>query len=128
MQMMEKLQVDQITGLSPAIAIEQKTISRKPRSNPGTYVSVLGEIRNVLAQTPEVKALGYKPDRFSFNVKGGRCEAQRVKLDVIKTANWIIDLGPEGGQNGGDIVAEGPPAEIAISDTSYTGRYLRSHL
>jgi len=259
--------------INKVINITQSPIGRNPRSNPGTYVGVLGEIRNVLAQTPESKALGYKPGRFSFNVKGGRCEAckgygykkvelhfladvwvkckecdghrfnhqtleirykdkniadilnmdiqealtffenhpkifrilqtlhdvgldyiklgqsaltlsggeaQRVKLakelsrvatgktiyfldepttglhfsdiqrlldvlhrlvdagntviiiehnlDVIKTADWIIDLGPEGGQKGGYIIAEGSPKEIARSDSSYTGRYLRNHL
>ncbi|MFN2145163.1 MAG: excinuclease ABC subunit UvrA, partial [Anaerolineales bacterium] len=267
---------DAIEGLdqvNKVINITQSPIGRNPRSNPGTYVGVLGEIRNVLTQTPEAKALGYKPGRFSFNVKGGRCEAckgygykkvelhfladvwvkckecegtrfnqqtleirykgkniadildmdiqealaffgnhpkicrilqtlhdvgldyiklgqsaltlsggeaQRVKLakelsrvatgktvyfldepttglhfsdiqrlldvlhrlvdagntviiiehnlDVIKTADWIIDLGPEGGQKGGYIIAEGTPQEITRTKTSYTGHYLKAHL
>jgi excinuclease ABC subunit A len=267
---------DAIEGLdliNKVINITQSPIGRNPRSNPGTYVGVLGHIRKVLSQTPEAKALGYKPGRFSFNVKGGRCEAckgygykkvelhfladvwvkckeceghrfnhqtleirykgkniadildmdiqealaffenhpkinrilqtlhdvgldyiklgqsaltlsggeaQRVKLakelsrvatgktvyfldepttglhfsdiqrlldvlhrlvdagntviiiehnlDVIKTADWIIDLGPEGGQKGGYIIAEGTPIQIARSENSYTGHYLYDHL
>lgn len=252
------------------VNITQSPIGRNPRSNPGTYVGVLGEIRKVFAEMPQAKALGYKPGRFSFNVKGGRCEecrgygykkvemhfladvwvkcatcdgarfnrqtlaitykekniaevldmdvqqaliffenhpkinrvlqtlhdvgldyvklgqsaltlsggeAQRVKLakelsrvatgrtvyildepttglhfadiqrlldvlhrlvdagntviviehnlDVIKTADWIIDLGPEGGDRGGYIIAEGTPEEVAEIGKSYTGRFLK---
>jgi excinuclease ABC subunit A len=259
--------------VNKVINITQSPIGRNPRSNPGTYVGVLSEIRNVLNQTPEAKARGYKPGRFSFNVKGGRCEtckgygykkvelhfladvwvkckecdgsrfnrqtleirykdkniadildmdvqealtffenhpkihrilqtlhdvgldyiklgqsaltlsggeAQRVKLakelsriatgktlyfldepttglhfsdiqrlldvlhrlvdsgntviviehnlDVIKTADWILDLGPEGGQKGGYIVAEGSPEAVAQCPESHTGKYLRAIL
>ena len=251
------------------IAIDQSPIGRTPRSNPGTYIKVFDDIRNLFAQLPESKLRGYKPGRFSFNVKGGRCEAcegngsnklemdfladvwvtcpvceghrfnretlqvrfkgksiadvlemdieqalvhfenipkihhklstlhsvgldylkigqpsptlsggeaQRIKLarelvkkstgqtlylldepttglhfadiqlllnvlhgfveagntvlvvehnlDVIKTADWVIDLGPEGGAGGGTIVASGPPAEIAKHKKSYTGKAL----
>jgi excinuclease ABC subunit A len=264
---------DGIQGLDQidkVINITQDPIGRNPRSNPGTYVGVLGEIRKVFAEMPDAKALGYKPGRFSFNVKGGRCEdcrgygykkvemhfladvwvkcaacdgtrfnrqtlavtykekniadvldmdvqealtffenhpkikrilqtlhdvgldyvklgqsaltlsggeAQRVKLakelsrvatgrtvyfldepttglhfadiqrlldvlhrlvdagntviviehnlDVIKTADWILDLGPEGGDKGGHIVVEGTPEEVAKIDGSYTGRFLK---
>ena len=261
--------IEGIDQVDKIINITQDPIGRNPRSNPGTYVGVLSEIRTVFAQTQQAKALGFKPGRFSFNVKGGRCEAcrgygsnkvemhfladvwvrcsecngrrfnrqtlsveykskniadvldmdiqealkffwdhpkirrilqtlhdvgldyiklgqsaltlsggeaQRVKLakelsrvatgrtiylldepttglhfadiqrlldvlhrlvdagntviviehnlDVIKTADWIIDLGPEGGDNGGYIVAEGTPEEVSQNETSYTGRFL----
>lgn len=259
--------------LDKVIHISQSPIGRNPRSNPGTYVGVLNEIRQVFASTPDARALGYAAGRFSFNVKGGRCEAcagygskkvemhflpdvwvrckecagkrfnhqtlaiqykgkniaevlemdvqqalsffenhpkiqrvlqtlhdvgldyiklgqsaltlsggeaQRVKLakelsrvstgrtlyfldepttglhfadiqrlldvlhrlvdagntviviehnlDVIRTADWVIDLGPEGGDAGGDIVAEGTPEEIALAGSSYTGQFLRNVL
>jgi excinuclease ABC subunit A len=265
---------DRLEGLEASrvdkvINITQEPIGRTPRSNPATYVGVFTQIRELFAQVPEAKARGYKPGRFSFNVKGGRCEtcqgygqkkiemhflpdvwvacdvckgsrfnretlqirykgrniaetlnmdvnealehfssipkiqrrletlsdvglgyiklgqsattlsggeAQRVKLakelsrvatgdtlylldepttglhfadiqklldvlhrltdagntviviehnlDVIKTADWIIDLGPEGGEDGGQIVAQGAPEEVAGMPTSHTGRFL----
>jgi excinuclease ABC subunit A len=256
--------------LDKVINITQDPIGRTPRSNPATYVKVFDRIRRVFASTPESKARGYKAGRFSFNVKGGRCEvckghgqkkiemhfladvwvkcqacngkrynretlairykgkniadvldmdvqealeffehhpkisrilqtlhdvgldyvklgqsattlsggeAQRVKLakelgrvatgrtlyildepttglhfadiqrlldvlhrlvdagntviviehnlDVIKTADWIIDLGPEGGEEGGRIIAEGSPETVARVEESYTGQALR---
>jgi len=256
--------------LDKAIDITQEPIGRTPRSNPATYVGLFDEIRNLFASTPDAKARGFKSGRFSFNVKGGRCEscgghgkkriqmhfladvwvtcqeckgtrfnretlavhykgkniaevldmdvqealvffanhptisrmlqtlhdvgmdyvklgqaattlsggeAQRVKLakelgrvatgrtiyildepttglhfadiqhlldvlhrlvdagntvivvehnlDVIKTADWIVDLGPEGGEAGGAIVAEGPPEQVAQIAESYTGQFLR---
>jgi excinuclease ABC subunit A len=255
------------------INITQEPIGRTPRSNPATYVGVFGDIRELFARVPEAKARGYKPGRFSFNVKGGRCEAcaghgqkkiemhflpdvwvtcdvcrgsrfnretlqirykgtdiaetlnmdvnealghfanipkiqrklqtladvglgyiklgqsattlsggeaQRVKLakelsrvatgdtayfldepttglhfadiqklldvlhrltdagnteiviehnlDVIKTADWIIDLGPEGGDGGGQIVAQGTPEEVVTVAESYTGQFLKQTL
>jgi excinuclease ABC subunit A len=255
------------------INIDQSPIGRTPRSNPATYVGVFTPIRELFASLPESKARGWKPGRFSFNVKGGRCEhcqgdgtikiemnflpdvyitcevchgkrfnadtldvrfkgkniaevlnmtveegseffahipsiahklrtmldvglgyirlgqsaltlsggeAQRVKLslelarratgrtlyfldepttglhfadvrqllevihrlvdsgntvvmiehnlDIIKQADWVIDLGPEGGDRGGMIVAEGTPEEIAACKDSYTGQYLRPML
>jgi len=264
---------DRIEGLEhldKVINITQDPIGRTPRSNPATYVKVFDQIRRVFASTPTAKARGYKPGRFSFNVKGGRCEAckghgqnriemhfladvwvrcqeckgtrynretlaihykgkniaevldmdvqealeffanhpkisrilqtlhdvgldyvklgqsattlsggeaQRVKLakelsrvatgrtlyildepttglhfadiqrlldvlhrlvdagntvvviehnlDVVKTADWIIDLGPEGGDEGGNIIAQGPPEGVAQLDGSYTGQFLR---
>ncbi len=267
---------DSIEGLelvNKVINITQEPIGRNPRSNPGTYAGVLGEIRQVFASTPEAKALGFDPGRFSFNVKGGRCEecqgygfkkvemhflpdvwvkckacegkrfnrqtlsilykgktiadvldmdvqealrffenypdirrilqtlddvgldyvklgqsaltlsggeAQRVKLakelsraatgdtiyildepttglhfadiqklldvlhrltdagntviviehnlDVIRTADWILDLGPEGGEKGGYIVAEGTPEDVAQAAGSFTGQYLQKVL
>ncbi len=268
--------VEDILGLEQldkVIDIDQSPIGRTPRSNPATYTGVFTDIRDLFAQLPEAKVRGYKPGRFSFNVKGGRCEAcqgdgiikiemhflpdvyvqcevckgarynretlevhykgkniaevldmtanqaarfleniprikgkletlrevglgyirlgqsattlsggeaQRVKLakelgrratgrtiyildepttglhfadirklldvlqhlveagntvviiehnlDVIKTADYIIDLGPEGGSRGGEIVACGTPEEVARNSRSHTGRYLRSHL
>ncbi|MFN3642377.1 MAG: excinuclease ABC subunit UvrA [Gemmobacter sp.] len=256
--------------LDKVIDIDQRPIGRTPRSNPATYTGAFGPIRDWFAGLPEAKARGYQPGRFSFNVKGGRCEAcqgdgvlkiemnflpdvyvtcetckgarynretleirfkgksiadvldmtvedaqqffaavpairekmdalvrvglgyvkvgqqattlsggeaQRVKLskelsrratgrtlyildepttglhfedvrkllevlhelvdqgntvvviehnlDVIKTADWIIDIGPEGGDGGGEIVATGTPEEVALVERSHTGRYLR---
>jgi len=267
---------DSIEGLEhidKVINITQEPIGRTPRSNPATYVAVMPHIRELFSLTPEAKTRGYKAGRFSFNVKGGRCEAcrghgkklvemhflpdvwvtcnvckgmrfnqetllvrykgkniadvlnmdvdealaffenvpqvkrilqtlsevglgyiklgqsattlsggeaQRVKLakelarlstgdtvyildepttglhfadiqklldvlhrltdagntviviehnlDVVKTADWIIDLGPEGGEAGGYIVAEGTPEEVTKVDTSYTGLFLKKVL
>ena len=263
---------ESISGLElfdKVVAVDQSPIGRTPRSNPATYTGLFTPIRELYAGVPEARTRGYDPGRFSFNVKGGRCEAcqgdgvtkvemhfmadvyvpcdicrgkrynretleirykgrsidevlemtvseaapffapvpavarklqtlvdvglgyvrlgqsattlsggeaQRVKLslelskrdsgstlyildepttglhfhdiqlllhvlhrlrdagntvvviehnlDVIKTADWVIDLGPEGGEGGGRIVAEGPPEAIAASEASHTGRYL----
>ena len=270
------LEFDSITGakfLDKVVDIDQKPIGRTPRSNPATYTGVFTFIRDMFAKLPESKIRGYKPGRFSFNVKGGRCEscegdgiikiemnflpdvyvtceicagkrynretlevkyrgksiaevlgmpvsealgffknvpsihkklhtlndvglgyihlgqqattlsggeAQRVKLatelskvsaaktlyildepttglhfedirmllhvlqrlvergntvlviehnlDVIKTADWIIDLGPEGGNDGGTVLATGTPEEITSVKTSYTGSFLKQIL
>ncbi|HDI51556.1 MAG TPA: excinuclease ABC subunit UvrA, partial [Bacteroidetes bacterium] len=270
------LPYDSIEGLEhidKVIDIDQSPIGRTPRSNPATYTGVFTMIRDLFAQLPDAKMRGYKPGRFSFNVKGGRCEAcqgdgiikiemhflpdvyvtcevckgkrynretleikykgksiadvldmtvsealkffeniprirhklqtiydvglgyirlgqqattlsggeaQRVKLstelskiatgrtlyildepttglhfedvkmllnvlnrlvekgntviviehnlDVIKTADYIIDLGPEGGDEGGWVVATGTPEEIAQNEHSYTGKFLRKEL
>ena len=264
---------DNLTGLehvNKVINITQEPIGRTPRSNPATYIGMYTNIREIFAQVPEAKARGYKPGRFSFNVKGGRCEAcqghgkkriemhflpdvwvtcdvcrgtrfnretlqirykgkniadmldmdvneallhfanipkiqrrlqtladvglgyiklgqsattlsggeaQRVKLakelsraatgdtvyildepttglhfadiqklldvlhrltdagntviviehnlDVVKTADWIIDLGPEGGDGGGQIVAQGTPEQLSQVAQSYTGQFLK---
>src|SRR5205814_1528864 len=161
-------------------------IGRTPRSNPATYTNIFDHIRQLYAQTREARARGYKPGRFSFNVKGGRCEVcrgdgqikiemhflpdvyvpceqchgkrynraeataglhfadgQRLldvlsrlveagntvimiehNLDVIKTADRIIDLGPEGGEEGGELLATGTPEEVAATSGSYTGEFL----
>ncbi len=262
--------IEGLEHLDKVVDIDQSPIGRTPRSNPATYTGLFTPIRELFAQTQEARARGYKPGRFSFNVKGGRCEAcqgdgvikvemhflpdiyvpcdvckgkrynretlevrykgknihevldmtvedareffdavpmlnrklqtlmdvglsyirlgqsattlsggeaQRVKLsrelskrdtgqtlyildepttglhfhdiaqlldvlhrlrdhgntvvviehnlDVIKTADWIIDLGPEGGSGGGQIVAVGTPEELAKKKKSHTGRFLR---
>ncbi len=261
--------IDGLDAIDKVIDIDQSPIGRTPRSNPATYTGLFGDIRDLFANLPDAKVRGYKPGRFSFNVKGGRCEAcqgdgilriemhflpdvfvtcescggrrynretlevrykgqsiadvlemtasdaldflgaipsaqrklqtlvdvglgyihlgqqattlsggeaQRVKLakelakrstgqtlyvldepttglhfedvakllevlhrlvdqgnsvlviehnlDVIKTADWIIDLGPEGGSGGGQIIAEGPPEAVARVEASHTGQYL----
>lgn len=265
--------IEGIKQLDKAIIIDQSPIGRTPRSNPATYTGVFTPIRELFAQVPEAKLRGYSPGRFSFNVKGGRCEncagdgiikiemhflpdvyipcevckgkrynrealeihykgksisdvlemtcetaleffenipsiarklqtlvdvglgyitlgqpattlsggeAQRIKLaselsrratgrtlyildepttglhmadvdkllhvlhalvdtgnsmiviehnlDVIKSADHIIDMGPDGGQNGGLVVAEGTPEEIAKNKNSYTGQFLKKML
>ncbi len=262
--------IEGIEYIDKVIDIDQNPIGRTPRSNPATYTGVFSFIRDLFATTPEAKVRGYKPNRFSFNVKGGRCEAcggdgiikiemhflpdvyvtcevckgkrynretlevlykgkniadvlemtvvealdffsnipkireklqtlydvglgyltlgqpsttlsggeaQRIKLsrelsrrstgrtlylldepttglhfadvqklldvlsrltdmgntviiiehnlEVIKTADYIIDLGPEGGDKGGYLVAAGPPEEIVQNPHSYTGKYLK---
>jgi excinuclease ABC subunit A len=269
----QHVSVEGLGHLDKVIDIDQSPIGRTPRSNPATYTGTFTPIRELFAQVPEAKIRGYKPGRFSFNVKGGRCEAcrgegiiqiemhflpdvyvpcevckgkrynrealeikykgktisdvldmtvdealdfferipsianklrtlrdvglgyirlgqpattlsggeaQRIKLatelskratgktlyildepttglhfadveklllvlnrlvdsgntvvviehnlDVIKTADWIVDLGPEGGDAGGTIVAEGTPEEIAACHLSYTGQFLRHAL
>ncbi|BAZ10522.1 excinuclease ABC subunit A [Calothrix sp. NIES-4071] len=262
-----------LTAIDKAIVIDQSPIGRTPRSNPATYTGVFDVIRDVFCQTVEAKARGYKAGQFSFNVKGGRCEAcsgqgvnviemnflpdvyvqcevckgarynretlqvkyknqsisdvlnmtveesleffqnipkavvrlqtlvdvglgyirlgqpattlsggeaQRVKLatelsrratgktlylidepttglsfydvhklldvlqrlvdkgnsvlliehnlDVIRCSDWVIDLGPEGGDKGGELIAVGTPEEVAKNETSHTGQYLKQAL
>ena len=68
-------EIEGLDKIDKVIAIDQKPIGRTPRSNPATYTGVFTDIRDLFANTPESKARGYKPGRFSFNVKGGRCEA-----------------------------------------------------
>ena len=222
--------------LEKVIDIDQSPIGRTPRSNPATYTGVFDFIRELFSQTTEAKIRGYKTGRFSFNVKGGRCEAchgdgiikiemhflpdvyvpcevcrgqrynretlevhyksklgyirlgqpattlsggeaQRIKLatelsrrstgttiyildepttglhmadvdrllqvlhrlvdagntvlviehnlDVIKTADYLIDLGPEGGNRGGEVIVTGTPEEVAACSKSYTGQFLQ---
>ena len=265
--------IEGIEHLDKVVHVDQSPIGRNPRSNPATYTGVWDAVRALFAQTPEAQLRGYGPGRFSFNVKGGRCEAckgdgtlkiemnflpdvyvpcevcegarynqetleikyrgksvaevldmpiseaaeffapinkisrhlntlvevglgylrlgqsattlsggeaQRVKLaselqrrsngrtiyvldepttglhledirklmlvlqslvdkgnsviviehnlDVIKCADWVIDLGPEGGDGGGTLVAQGTPEQVAKVKTSYTGQYLRQLL
>src|ERR671934_112442 len=149
------------------IDIDQSPIGRTPRSNPATYTKLFDHIRELYSLTPEAKVRGYKPGRFSFNVRGGRCETCKgdgqIKIemhflpdvyvpcetcqgrrynretlevrfkgksiaDVIKQADWIVDLGPEGGEAGGEVVACGTPEQVAAVDGSHTGMFLRSVL
>ncbi len=264
------LRIDGIEHIDKVIAIDQSPIGRTPRSNPATYTGIFSDIRSIFASTPEARARGYADGRFSFNVKGGRCEAcqgdgtlkiemhflpdvyvkcdvckgkrynretleikykgktisdvlemtvdegceffdaypslkrklgvmrdvglgyvkigqssttlsggeaQRVKLatelsrrstgktlyildepttglhtddvnrlvsildrlvqagntvvviehnlDLIKTADYIIDMGPEGGDGGGTVVVQGTPEQVAQCKQSYTGQYLK---
>jgi excinuclease ABC subunit A len=267
---------DSVAGIDvfdKVIEIDQKPIGRTPRSNPATYTDLFTHVRELYSLTPESKVRGYKPGRFSFNVRGGRCEtckgdgqikiemhflpdvyvpcetckgarynretlevrfkgksiadvldmsveealrffakipklrrrlqtlhdvgldymklgqpattlsggeAQRVKLaselgkvatgttlyildepttglhfadiekllevlqrlvdagntvlviehnlDVIKQADWLVDLGPEGGEAGGELIADGPPEDVAEVEESFTGQYLRNIL
>src|ERR687886_51435 len=222
--------VEGIEALDKVIEIDQKPIGRTPRSNPATYTDLFTHIRELYSLTPEAKVRGYKPGRFSFNVRGGRCETckgdgqikiemhflpdvyvpcetchgrrynretlevrfkgksiadvldmsveealgvklaaelckvatgrtlyildepttglhfadiekllevlQRLvdagdtvlviehNLDLIKTADRLIDMGPEGGEEGGVLLAAGTPEEVAAVDESYTGRFL----
>ena len=265
--------VEGLEFVDKVIGIDQQPIGRTPRSNPATYTGVFNDIRTVFSQTQDAKMRGYGPGRFSFNVKGGRCEAcsgdgiikiemhflpdvyvpcevcggkrynretlevkykgkniydvlnmtvedaltffenvpsitrkiqtlydvglgyirlgqpstelsggeaQRIKLatelskrgtgrtiyildepttglhfadvhklieilrrlsdggntvvviehnlDVIKTADYIIDIGPEGGDKGGTVIAKGTPEEVSESPVSYTGRYIKKYL
>ena len=265
--------VEGLEHLDKVIEVDQSPIGRTPRSNPATYTGMFSDIRTLFAELPEAKIRGYKPGRFSFNVKGGRCEtcegagmkkiemeflpdvyvacetckgkrfnretlevrfkgksisdvldmtveqaldyfekqprinrkvqtlndvglgyitlgqhattlsggeAQRVKLseelskkdtgktlyildepttglhfqdirqlmvvlqklvdkgntvliiehnlDVIKVSDWVIDLGPEGGNKGGNIIAEGTPEKVAKTKGSYTGKFLKDEL
>ena len=265
--------IEGLDNLDKVISIDQSPIGRTPRSNPATYTGLFSHIRDLLSQTVEARSRGYKPGRFSFNVKGGRCEAcqgdgmikvemhfladvyvkcdicdgkryneqtlevkykeknindilnmtvedaldffdahpsiknklmtlydvglgyitlgqsaltlsggeaQRIKLakelskrstgktlfvldepttglhfadielllkvlnrlkeqgntvvviehnlDVIKTADWIVDLGPEGGSDGGEVVAEGTPEAVSKIKKSFTGQFLKEIL
>ena len=265
--------IEGLENINKVINVDQSPIGHSPRSNPATYIGVFTDIRNLFASLPEAKIRGFKPNRFSFNVKGGRCEeckgtgvktiemnflpdvyvecpvchgnryndetlkvsykgynindvlnmtvnkavevfenipaihnklkvlkdvglgylqlgqssltlsggeAQRVKLaaelskkatgktlyildepttglhfddinvllkvlnyivdkgntiiviehnlDIIKSADWVIDLGPGGGVNGGNIIAEGTPEDIAKNPHSLTGKYLKKVL
>ena len=265
--------IEGLENIDKVVIVDQSPIGRTPRSNPVTYTGAFSLIRDLFAQTPQAKARGYMPGRFSFNVKGGRCEncqgdgtlqiemqflpdifvkcdvcggrrfneetlqikykgknidevlnmtveesvkffenipklhkilstlndvglgyikigqssttlsggeAQRIKLatelsrrstgrtlyildepttglhfadiaklldvlhklvyagntvlviehnlDVIKTADWIIDLGPEGGAGGGKVIACGTPEKVMTAEKSYTGQFLRKHI
>ena len=84
--------INGLKHLDKVIEIDQSPIGRTPRSNPATYTGVLSEIRNLFAQLPEAKIRGYKPGRFSFNVKGGRCETcEGAGLKTIEM-NFLPDV------------------------------------
>ena len=86
--------IDGLEHLDKMIAIDQSPIGRTPRSNPGTYIKLFDDIRNLFAQLPESKQRGYKPGRFSFNVEGGRCQAcegngsTRLEMDFLADV-WV---------------------------------------
>ena len=87
--------VDEITGfenIDKIIDIDQSPIGRTPRSNPATYTDVFTPIRDLFAKTNESKVRGYKPGRFSFNVKGGRCEACKGDGLVKIEMNFLSDV------------------------------------
>jgi excinuclease ABC subunit A len=87
--------IEGLEHLDKLIAIDQTPIGRTPRSNPGTYIKVFDEIRDLFCQMPEAKRRGYKPGRFSFNVEGGRCEAcegngsTRLEMDFLADV-WVM--------------------------------------
>jgi excinuclease ABC subunit A len=86
--------IEGLEHLDKLIAIDQSPIGRTPRSNPGTYIKVFDDIRNLFSHLPEAKRKGYKPGRFSFNVQGGRCEAcegngsNRLEMDFLADV-WV---------------------------------------
>lgn len=84
--------IEGVSNIDKIIAIDQKPIGRTPRSNPATYTGVFTDIRDLFAETPEAKARGYKPGRFSFNVKGGRCEACSGDGIVQIEMHFLVDV------------------------------------
>lgn len=84
--------VDGIKHIDKIIEIDQSPIGRTPRSNPATYTNVFGDIRNLFSEVPEAKIRGYKPGRFSFNVKGGRCETCQGAGVVTIEMNFLPDV------------------------------------
>lgn len=94
--------IEGVSNIDKIIAIDQKPIGRTPRSNPATYTGVFTDIRDLFAETPEAKARGYKPGRFSFNVKGGRCEACSgdgiVQIEMHFLADVFVPCGVCGGK------------------------------
>src|SRR5690554_7926788 len=87
--------IEGLEHIDKVIAVDQSPIGRTPRSNPATYTGVFSEIRSLFTQTPEAMIRGYKPGRFSFNVKGGRCETcQGAGMRVIEM-NFLPDRSEE---------------------------------
>jgi excinuclease ABC subunit A len=84
--------VQGLKHIDKVIEIDQSPIGRTPRSNPATYTNVFGDIRNLFAEVPESKIRGYKPGRFSFNVKGGRCENCQGAGVVTIEMNFLPDV------------------------------------
>ena len=78
--------------LDKIVAIDQKPIGRTPRSNPATYTGLFTHVRDIFAQLPESKIRGYKPGRFSFNVKGGRCESCEGDGIIKIEMNFLPDV------------------------------------
>ena len=107
--------------LDKVIAIDQSPIGRSPRSNPATYTGLFGDIRELFASTPDAKARGYGPGRFSFNVKGGRCEA--CAGDGIIEDRDALPAGylrPLRGLQGQALQPGNPGSEIQGAKTSTT--------
>ncbi|MGH2520895.1 MAG: excinuclease ABC subunit UvrA, partial [Anaerolineales bacterium] len=88
----EHARIEGVEHIDKIINIDQSPIGRTPRSNPGTYVGVFDEIRNLFAELPESKVRGYKAGRFSFNVKGGRCEACQGQGQVQIEMQFLPDI------------------------------------
>src|SRR5204863_82020 len=127
------------------IDIDQSPIGRTPRSNPATYTGLFDHIRALYATSPDARARGYKPGRFSFNVKGGRCETCRgdgtIKIEMHFLPDVYINCDVCHGRRynretlevkfkgksiaGGEVVAQGTPEEVAETVGSYTGAFLR---
>ena len=84
--------IDGIDNIDKVISVDQSPIGRTPRSNPATYTGVFSEIRNLFAGMPEAKIRGYKPGRFSFNVKGGRCETCKGNGSKTIEMNFLPDV------------------------------------
>ncbi len=84
--------IDGLEHLDKVIAIDQSPIGRTPRSNPATYTNVFQHIRGLMAKTPEARKRGYKPGRFSFNVKGGRCEACKGDGQIKIEMHFLPDI------------------------------------
>ncbi|HMB53965.1 MAG TPA: excinuclease ABC subunit UvrA, partial [Thermoanaerobaculia bacterium] len=84
--------IDGLEQLDKVIAIDQSPIGRTPRSNPATYTNVFNHIRSLMAKTPEARTRGFKPGRFSFNVKGGRCEACKGDGQIKIEMHFLPDI------------------------------------
>lgn len=89
---LEYKNIEGLENLNKVIEVNQAPLGRTPRSNPATYTGVFSDIRNLFAQTPESKIRGYKPGRFSFNVKGGRCETCKGAGVEIIEMNFLPDV------------------------------------
>src|SRR5262249_56047403 len=84
--------VDGLLEIDKVINIDQAPIGRTPRSNPATYTNVFNPIRELMSRTPEARARGYQPGRFSFNVKGGRCEACAGDGQIKIEMHFLLDI------------------------------------
>lgn len=85
-------EIEGLNAIDKVIVIDQSPIGRTPRSNPATYIGVFDVIREVFSQTVEAKARGYKPGQFSFNIKGGRCEACAGQGVNVIQMNFLPDV------------------------------------